>query len=258
MRSFLRYIFLSAAGKLAGPSPGIHILNGHIMAREGGDPAVFRRLLNSLVRECRLIRIEEAVDRITKGDIPDEPCIAFTFDDGFEEHYNGIAPVLEDFGINAAFFILPGFIGGDEEYRDHLHRSVFRKDGFLTIPKAPMSWEQVADLHRRGHVIGSHGMHHRPLTGLSPEALAVELDESAEAIRRETGIITDWFAFPFGRLDGISQPFIEMAKRRYRCLFSQDDHRHYFSFGGQVINRRHFEPFWPVSHVRFFLRGKRG
>ena len=98
---------------------------------------MFRRLLNSLVRECRLIRIEEAVDRITKGDLPAEPCVAFTFDDGFEEHYNGIAPVLEEFGINAAFFILPGFIGGDEEYRDHYTGQFSGRMDFSPSPRLP-------------------------------------------------------------------------------------------------------------------------
>lgn len=252
-RSLFRHLFLNAAGLFAKPAAGIHILNGHFLARERGDREMFVRMLDELRQECRLLRIEEAVRMIMASEHPADPCVAFTFDDGFEEHYTGIAPALEQFGINAAFFVLPGFIEGDGAYRDSLYRTVFTKDSFLTEPKPPMSWEQVKELHGRGHIVGSHGMHHRPLTGLDARELDTEIFTSFDRIRENTGIGADWFAFPFGRLSGITQPVIDRARQRYRYIFSQDDHRHYRSFGGQVINRRHFEPSWPVSHVRYFL-----
>lgn len=50
-----------------------------------------------------------------------------------------------------------------------------------------------------------------------------------------------------------NQSSIDIACKYYKYVFSQSDYKHYFSFGGRVINRRHFEPFWPVKHVSYFL-----
>lgn len=32
------------------------------------------------------------------------PAVAFTFDDGFDDCYHEIAPVLDEFNVNAAFY----------------------------------------------------------------------------------------------------------------------------------------------------------
>lgn len=48
---------------------------------------------------------QEPVDRCT---------IAFTFDDGWRDCYTQIAPQLEKYGINAAFFINPNFVDAAE------------------------------------------------------------------------------------------------------------------------------------------------
>jgi len=214
---------------------------------------VFRRLIRKLQVQVRLIRIEEAVGRILRRDLPDDPCVAFTFDDGFAEQYSGIAPVLEEAGINAAFFMLPGFIDGDESFREELYQNYFRKDGFLTSPKAPMSWEQVIDLHRRGHVIGSHGMTHMRLREAPAEEVSREIRESREIIERHTSAMCEWFAYPSGGQHDISEAAVREAKRYYRVVFSQSDYRRYFSFNGEVGDRRHLERNWPGSHVRYFL-----
>ncbi len=238
------------------PSPGVHILNGHILHRENPGPENFRRLLKDLQRECRLLRIEEAVRMILTREIPAEPCVAFTFDDGFEEQYTAIAPVLEEFGINAAFFILPGFISGDETFREKLFREVFSIDGFLESPKAPMTWDQVHDLHKRGHVIGSHGMSHISLPGAGDDRIREEM-AAGDLIEAVTGEPCTWFAYPFGKPGGIGEEALALAEQRYQVIFSQSNYRHYFSFGNRVINRRHFEPCWPEKHVRYFLSTKR-
>ena len=39
----------------------------------------------------------------------------------------------------------------------------------------------------------------------------------------------------------------------HQYVFAQSVYKKYFSFDGKVINRRHFEPFWPISHMYYFL-----
>jgi peptidoglycan/xylan/chitin deacetylase (PgdA/CDA1 family) len=204
--------------------------------------------LKQLQKYVRFVNIEEAVRAITDTTIPDYPMVAFTFDDGFEDCYSAIAPILEDFGVSAAFFINPNFAEGDETYiANFTERVVF------TPGKRPMRWNEIADLHRRGHIIGAHTMDHYMINNDSYVELEYQIGECKSIIEDKLSVPCDYFAFPYGRLEHANMNSIDIACKYYRYVFSQSDYRHYFSFDGRVINRRHFEPFWPVSHVYYFL-----
>jgi peptidoglycan/xylan/chitin deacetylase (PgdA/CDA1 family) len=91
--------------------------------------------------------------------------ISLTFDDGGSSACR-IADILEAAGRRGYFFITSGLIGGR---------------GFL-------SRAQIADLHRRGHEIGSHGKTHRGKMSRMPEAeLAAEWSDSVAALSSLTG-----------------------------------------------------------------------
>ena len=62
----------------------------------------------------------------------------------------------------------------------------------------PMSWEMLADLQRRGHIIASHGWSHRPLSWLRSLELWAELRRSRQALRRRLGGPADWIVYPYG------------------------------------------------------------
>ncbi|MCX5662495.1 MAG: polysaccharide deacetylase family protein [Planctomycetota bacterium] len=65
-----------------------------------------------------------------------------------------------------------------------------------------MSWEQVADLRRRGHEIGSHTVSHAMLPQLDDAELARELRASREAISAKIGHAIGGIAYPNGDCDG--------------------------------------------------------
>ena len=96
--------------------------------------------------------MEEATSLILNHESVDEPLVAFTFDDGFMECHSMIAPVLEQFGVNAAFFINPNFANGDDVYIQNFTNNIV-----LTPGKTPMRWKEIRDLHERGHIIGAIG-----------------------------------------------------------------------------------------------------
>jgi Polysaccharide deacetylase len=64
--------------------------------------------------------------------------VFLTFDDGGASSYDPIAPMLEKYGFRGHFFVTTSMIGSE---------------GFLTA-------DQIKDLDRRGHVIGSHSCSH--------------------------------------------------------------------------------------------------
>lgn len=259
LRSILRHIVLDILGLLSKPAPGVHILNGHVVGRgcdgalTDADADTFRRQLRKLLKlGVRFIRFEEAVRLISQGARPDEPLVAFSFDDGFIEHYTHIAPVLEEFGVNGAFFVNPCFAEGDDAYIAN-----FTDNTVLTPGKHPMRWEQIEDLHRRGHIIGAHTLDHYMINDDNTAELTRQIATCRERIEEHTGAPCRWFAFPYGRLEHANQKSIDIACNHYDYVFSQSDYKHYYSYGGRVINRRHFEPFWPVRHVVYFISAKK-
>lgn len=248
LRATLRHQVLNLLGLGAKPAPGIHILNGHRMAQER-EPDTFRQLLTALVQEgVRLVSIEEAVAMIERGERPDVCVVAFTFDDGFMECYDVFAPLLQEFGVNALFFVNPNYVAGNDAYVNWFNQHCVDTPG-----KRPMRWHHLRQLASQGFVIGAHTMDHRLMAAQSEDACRYQVVQCKDVIEQALGRACHDFAFPYGKLTDVDESTIALACATYKHVFSQSDHRHYHSFQGRVINRRHFEPFWPVSHVNYFL-----
>lgn len=247
IRTWLRGRFLDAIGTIAKPAPGIHILNGH-RTEEEQEPETFRLLLKNLSLHVKFIRIEEAINMIKTHQHPDVPLVAFTFDDGFMECYDVFAPVLEEFDTNALFFINPNYVEGDNEYIKQ-----FNDHTVFTPNRQPMRWHHLKELSDRGFVIGAHTMDHQMICGQNDDLLHYQICECKTTIEQQLGITCENFAFPYGKLSHADIKSIDLACQTYKNVFSQSDYKHYFSFNNRVINRRHFEPFWSIKHVKYFL-----
>ncbi len=252
IRKIVRSRVLDICGLFSKPQNGIHILNGHRIALQNPTSQVFEQQLTLLSKRVRFIRFEDAVQRIIKRENPIEPIVAFSFDDGFEEHYTMVAPVLEKFGINAAFFINPNFVEGDEIYIRQ-----FTEEKVLTLNKRPMQWDQIIDLDKRGHVIGAHTLDHYMINDDNRYELEHQIGDCKTIIEAKLGKSCDYFAFPYGRLEHANPMSVDIASKHYLYIFSQSDYKHYFSFDNHVINRRHFEPDWNIRHVNYFLSCKK-
>lgn len=256
MREKLRRLYLYLFGSMAKPSAGIYILNSHFVTpanhSKENDWNLFEEYLTYLSSICELITIQEATERIKKRDIPADKClIAFTFDDGFEECYTTIAPLLEKYGCNAAFFISANYIGSDENYHQSFNTRI------NTFTKNPMSWEQVIDLHNRGHVIGSHTLDHVNMAELSDEEIVYQLETNKQILEEKLNYNCDYFAWTYGQMQHFPESALKITQKYHKHIFSGTNYKQYFSMNGQVINRRHIEAFWPKNHIRYFLSVKK-
>lgn len=104
---------------------------------------------------------------------------------------------------------------------------------------------------------GAHTMNHFMINSDDKEKLTYEIGMCKVVIEEKLGVPCAYFAFPYGKLSHANQKAIDIASNTYECVFSCSDYKHYFSFNGKVINRRHFEPFWPISHIDYFLSCKK-
>ena len=109
--------------------------------------------------------------------------VVLTFDDASKGHIAVAAPAMEKYGFKGVFNIITDKIG---------------RPGHLT-------WDDVRELKKRGHVICSHGKSHVDMVKLAKEkgdaAVMAEFTESMAAIEKETGEKPKYFCPPFVSYD---------------------------------------------------------
>ncbi|MBS4019802.1 MAG: polysaccharide deacetylase family protein [Dechloromonas sp.] len=252
MRSYLRSLYLDSAGFFSRPTKGVHILNGHFY--DTPDNSNFVHVLKSLRNNAEFLGIDEASAIVKSGDADkfDGVGVAFTFDDGFLDCYDHIAPSLSHFNVNACFFVNPGFVDGDEEYVSNFLNNVVCTPG-----RKSMTWAQVKELSDTGFVIGNHTFDHKRLVSVSQSDLTRQIVDSKNYLQMMLGRDVDYFAWPYGQMNDIDNDSLSLALTHHKYVYSGSDFKNYLSFGGSVINRRHYEPHWKLSHLKYFLSHRR-
>lgn len=98
------------------------------------------------------------------------PVMTLTFDDNPKGHLTVAAPVLERYGFRGSFCVVTGSVGKGPKH---------------------LTWNEVRELHERGHEIVSHTVSHpnlvKMLADKGREAVLSEMNKSREAILRATG-----------------------------------------------------------------------
>jgi peptidoglycan/xylan/chitin deacetylase (PgdA/CDA1 family) len=158
----------------------VHPRLQHYTALTPGD---FARSLDVLLEELAVCDPTE----LWNGDglrLPERASCLLTFDDGYLDTWEYALPELEARNLRAIFFIVTGLVG---------QRS---SDGDPT--RNYLDWEQCAELVSRGHVIGSHGVHHRPITDLSSRRAEAEVRTSIAEISARLGAACRLYSYPYG------------------------------------------------------------
>lgn len=120
-------------------------------------------------------QVRTITDYLKKKHLAKE-SVLFTFDDGGSSFYTIIAPVLEKYGFKGVFFVSTNFIGNNT---------------FLTA-------EQIEELSKRGHIIGSHAHTHEHLYTLSDNQIYNEWKNSIEILSKIIGKDVEYASIPNG------------------------------------------------------------
>jgi peptidoglycan/xylan/chitin deacetylase (PgdA/CDA1 family) len=110
------------------------------------------------------------------------PSILVSFDDGCQSIYHHALPVLESLRIPAVVFVTT-------DPSSPVFHDPRRQDPRL-------SESQLRDMIERGIAIGSHGVSHRPLSGLDGAQIRSELSESRSLLESICGAPVTAFAIP--------------------------------------------------------------
>lgn len=117
--------------------------------------------------------------------------LVLTFDDGYDDFYTEVFPLLESYALKPLLF-LPAERIGDENRWDQA--SGLRKRKLLDAA-------QVRELRRHGVRIGSHSLTHPSLVRLDDAQLRRELVESKRKLEDLLGEEIAMLAYPFGAHD---------------------------------------------------------
>lgn len=213
--------------------------------------AGLEQLIKDLARHHCFISHTEAAERVRSGAI-DKPYIAFSSDDGFMNNLDG-GRLLHAHGISACFFVNPGLIGLRD--MDQVRRICAERLHFP--PVEFLGWDDVAELQKMGHEIGSHSMEHRNLGVTPTDVLLADLQESRSILIERCGNVKH-FAFPYGRFTNLTlQGFRDVFAVGYESCASAERGCHVPSDAVAketlCLRRDHVVLDWPLAHVRYFL-----
>jgi peptidoglycan/xylan/chitin deacetylase (PgdA/CDA1 family) len=123
----------------------------------------------------------------------EEPAVAITFDDAFENFATSAWPLLRDHGLPVTMFVPTGFVGGTNAWQP--------------LSAAPMAstrlldWPALGRLAEEGVELGMHTRTHPDLRSLGEAAITDEIAGSAADIERHTGRRPFGLAYPYGFVD---------------------------------------------------------
>lgn len=122
-------------------------------------------------------QFEKQIKEICAFEKSNPGSIVLTFDDGGSSFYEPISYILDKYSLKGYFFIATKYIG---------------TTGFLTK-------EQIADIDKRGHYIGSHSHSHPDnLSAFDPKEIENEWSESLHILSGIVGHSIDTGSIPNG------------------------------------------------------------
>ncbi len=207
-------LYITPSAALGDMEPGVNvpIFMYHALAEEPwGVPELFVRPGN--FEEQLKYLADNGFETIWFTDLTHledyEKPVMLTFDDGYEDNYTVLLPLLEKYGMKATVFVI-GSLVGTEHY---------------------MTAEQVREMADSGLVsIQSHTWSHRYLDELDDEELRQELERSRLELTRMTGRVPVAVCYPSGRSDRQAREtvaeYYQYGVRARGNMYSTDDGRY--------------------------------
>ena len=145
----------------------------------------------------------------------DKKSVALTFDDGYEDNYTNMFPILKEHCAKATIFLIADNIG---------------TEGYL-------SEAQIREMADSGLVkFGSHTKTHRNLTELNEQELRYEFSESQKTIEKISGQLCDSVAYPGGQHNS---EVMKIAAEYYNFAYTTKSPNSVFEYSEMNIPRHY-------------------
>ena len=187
----------SASARVPAKAIRAAVLTYHRVANERHDPHElcvppdqFRAQMQDLHDSgCRVMPLHDLVAAATRGEL-DERSVSLTFDDGYLDAVTNVAPVLQEFGFPATFFIVGAALDpGHEFWWDEGRRTAMGADEVRRLFRMP------------GMSIGAHSQQHLSLPTLSNADKKADIDTCKARLEAVVGQPVQAFSYPYGHVD---------------------------------------------------------
>lgn len=166
-----------------------HKVHDHINQAIAVKEASFRWQMEYLNKKgYKVISMEEAFQKIKEKAINGK-YIVLSFDDGYEDFYDTVHPILKKYCYPAILYLIPGYIETDKVFPWDMEQG----------KSELMSWDQIKRLSEDPLIIiGSHTLNHYDMDTLEDTTLRNELEESKKLLEEKLGTKIIHFAYPRG------------------------------------------------------------
>lgn len=201
-------------------SARLRVLSYHDMSQ--GSEALFERQLRWLMRSWKIVTPEKFAAMIDGSEPIVEDSLLLTFDDGTISNLHVAGRVLEPLGIQALFFVVAQYVMMEEGWRDFASERITLTDDPSQLPENfhNMSLDDLKMLVSMGHTIGSHTASHARLSELSGIALKNEIIDGGDLLEQALEEPVHHFAYPFGNFESISAEASQIARKRFKYVYS--------------------------------------
>lgn len=163
-----------------------------------------------------------------KEKLPDKSVI-LTFDDGYEDSYTNVMPILAEHGMKGTVFVITNYIG---------------EKGYLT-------WDQLKTMQQLNIELGSHTANHLPLTTLPSDKINDEIKLS-KLLMEWNGIKTIYFfSYPNGAYNDTARE--DLKSNEYLAAVTGDPGLNTFSNDPYLLKRTYM-PRMHFGLLEFKLR----
>ena len=187
-------------------------------------------------------------------------AVLLTFDDGFVSSYLATQKFLNDPDIKAIFFIPSMFVTEiTEDWKKTISNNFF--SGHLSVEKIsdsfkPISPAQIQTLINQGHTIGGHSHSHCNVSKITTDEILIkEILDPINLFSKEFKIKLNNFAFPFGRMNHISEYSLKRIASNYAFCYSNIRGSNNIMTSHSAIKRQTVSPDMPINYLGFILEG---
>lgn len=165
------------------------------------SPLKFQSHIEALVQGGWKIKtVGDLLQSVEKGQE-----VAISFDDGYRGQIEA-SEILEGVGARGTFFVIPGLVGKNMPGKGCWSRWSL------------MSPDEIKELCRRGHEIGSHSLTHPgPLDREKPNTQRQEVYACRERLENMIGRPVQGFSYPHGGFSAAVKQAVAKAGYRYAC-----------------------------------------
>ncbi len=150
------------------------------------SPKRFRLLLESVRAGGYEYTDPRKLEEAGAGPGPRE--LVLTFDDGYDDFYSDVFPLIAQYGLKPLVFLTAERIGDWNRWD--------QKKGLRR--RRLMNADQIRELQRHGVQFGSHSLTHLSLPELNTADLRREVEDSKHRLEDLLGEAVNTFAYPFG------------------------------------------------------------